>query len=259
ARVLRNGTFSSPRVLDGSATFKAYLNAAERLPAGYPHAFCLYGKAANVYAMGSVARVFAGTPPPPRDTPPPEGPNGGYGTALFVDTFDRQERGLGPHWVQLRGMWLTEPRGAVSDLNGGNYALAKVAPCGDCQVQARVVGFGVTETALVLRATGEGGQDRYELMLRGNGMLQLRRWKSGSLSVLAEAPSGLRLNEYAQLSLSASGDGPVTLSASVNGEPFLSATDAGVGALRSPGSAGLWTTHAGVAFEDFRLTALPRR
>jgi hypothetical protein len=258
-RVLRNGTFSSPRVLDGSVTFKAYLNAAERLPAGYPHAFCFYGKTANVYATGSVARAFAGIPPSPQGQPPTDGPDAGYGTALFADSFDRHERTLGPNWVQLRGLWLTESRGGISDQHGGNYALAKAAPCDDCQVQARVVGFGVTETALVLRATGAAGEDRYELMLRGNGMLQIRRWKSGSLSVLAEAPSGLRLNEYAQLSLSASGDGPVTLSASVNGQPFLSATDAGVGALRSPGAAGLWATHAGVAFEDFRLTALPRR
>jgi hypothetical protein len=251
ARVLHKGTFSAPRVLDGSVTFKAYLNAVERLPAHHPYVFCFYGKTKTAYDMGHVARVFVGTPPP--SEPPAE-----YGSALFMDGFDRHGRGLGSGWEQLSGLWLTDSRG-VSDLDGGNYALAKAPPCADCRVQARVVGFGVKETALVLRASGESGQNRYELLLRGDGMLQIRRWKGGSLTVLAQSHSGLRLNELALLSLSASGEGEVLLTAEVNGQPVLGATDSGPGALRGAGAAGLWTTHAGVAFEEFKLFALPRQ
>ena len=186
-------------------------------------------------------------PPPPPPPPPPTTP----GDVLLQDDFARTERSLGEAWQPLSGAWLTDGRG-ISDRDGGNLASTRVT-CFDCRVEARVVGFGVRETALFLRGQGAGAQDRYEVVLRSNGAVQIRRWSGGSLATLAESASGIDVRDYATLSLQATGRSPVQLTAYVNGRALLTATDTGALALGQGGSAGLWTTHAGVVFDDFKL------
>lgn len=253
-RVLRGGAFGSPQVLDGSSTFKGYPAAAERLPDARSGVPCVFGNTPDASTSGYLSRVF-GSPgsrqPPPSGEPPPGG------TVLFADDFTRTGQSLGADWTQASGLWLTQGR-AVSDRDGGDLAIERAATCADCRVEARVVGFGVPETAIFLRASGGAAESRYELVLRGNGRLQLRRWRSGRVAVLGEVGAGVPLDEYATLSLSAAGSGPVTLVAAVNGQAVLVATDSGGDALTGAGAAGLWTTNAGVVFDSFRLQATAR-
>jgi hypothetical protein len=74
-------------------------------------------------------------------------------------------------------------------------------------------------------------------------------------TVLAQGPSGVTaLDQLATVSLAASGASPVSLVASVNGVVRLSASDSSASALTGAGWAGLWTSNAGVVFDDFSLT-----
>src|SRR5206468_10121870 len=59
---------------------------------------------------------------------------------------------------------------------------------------------------------------------------------------------------WSTIALSASGSGPVQLVASVNGVQKLSVTDSSASAITGPGTAGLWTSVAGIWFDDFQVT-----
>lgn len=118
-----------------------------------------------------------------------------------------------------------------------------------------MLGFGVPHIAIFLRATSLSGGDRYQLDLLGSGHLQIQRVRAGVTTVLADVPSGLAsLSSPARFSLTASGSGPVTLVASVNGVQKVSATDSSGSAITASGYAGLYSTHAGVVWDDFALS-----
>jgi hypothetical protein len=184
---------------------------------------------------------------------------GTCGTTLFADTFDRDippDEGLGASWSTAVGAWFTDGR-AQSDRDSGNLATERVAVCADCTVQASLLGFGVRETGLTLRSPSVSSTDRYDVILQGSGNLQIRRVRGGVITVLGQAPSGLTvLNDLPDtVSLSASGAGPVHLVASVDGVARITVNDASAAALTGAGYAGLWTSHAGVVFDDFSLTS----
>jgi hypothetical protein len=261
ARVLKDGRFSEPVVLDSRRTYKGYPNALETLPEGTAEVPCFFGDAPNAHSRGHVARGTLAVPgggeepPPQEDEPQPEEPE--PGELLFNDTFPRtSSNSLGIDWT-WSGLWLTDGRRAVSDLDhpdGDNLAFALPSRCDDCQVEARVHAFGVDEAGVVLRAEGD---DRYALVLLPQGRIQLRRYQDGRFTVLGEAPSGQASSwDAVRLSLSVWGAGPVRLSASVDGQVRLTVTDDDPAALTGEGFAGLATPIAGVWFDDFLVRAL---
>src|ERR1700686_1303575 len=178
-------------------------------------------------------------------------------TLLASDDFSiatAPGRGLGQAWG-LAGSWYANRARAITDSNGHLAAQLLRHTCDDCRVQARLVGFGVPETALFLRATASG--DRYDLVLLGNGKLRLRRWHGAVATPLGEAASGVDVRDWATLSLSVAGKTSVHLVGTVNGVPKLSATVSGALAIPGPGAAGFSSTRAGVCFGSFRLFGTP--
>jgi hypothetical protein len=256
ARVLEDGRFSEPVVLDTRATFKGYLAAFESLPEGSAEVPCFFGDAPDANSRGHVARVALAVPGEGSggEEPPPPEPDPTPGELLFSDSFSRtSSNSLGSDWT-LSGLWLTNDRYAVSDLDnphGDNLALALPSRCGDCQVEAWVHAFGEDEAAVVLRAQGNA---RYALVLLSGGRIQLRRYRDGHFSVLGEGTSGKPDPwEPVTLTLSARGSGPVDLTASVDGQVRLSVRDADPAAIGSAGLAGIATPIAGVWFDVFSV------
>jgi hypothetical protein len=261
-RVLKNGTFSEPVVLDSRATFKGYLNAVAELPVGTREVPCFFGDAPDASSRGTVSRVMlsihGGSPGEG------QGPGNGGGGApepgarVFSDDFSRTTtQGPGDTWT-AQGLWYTDGARLVSDRDGREFALARSSRCRDCRVEARLQHFGEAEAAIVLRAQGDA---RYSLVFRDNARIQIRREVGGQVTVLGEARSGLSSSrEPVTLSLSARGSGPVELVASVDGQERLSVVDSSRSALGEPGLAGVSTPIAGVWFDDFvvRLLNGPR-
>ncbi len=260
-RVLENGRFSEPVVLDTRATFKGYLASFESLPEGSAEVPCFFGDAPDANSRGHVARVALAVSgdgsgeeePPPADPDPDPTP----GQLLFSDSFSRSSsNSFGRDWT-LSGLWLTNGQYAVSDLDnlqGDNLALASSSRCGDCQVEAWMHAFGEDEAAVVLRAQGDA---RYALVLLGDGRIQLRRYREGSFTVLGEATRG-RSDPWdpVTLTLSARGSGPVTLSASVDGKVRLTVKDADPDAIGGEGLAGFATPIAGTWFDNFTVRSV---
>ncbi|HWE26063.1 MAG TPA: N,N-dimethylformamidase beta subunit family domain-containing protein [Myxococcales bacterium] len=268
-RTLRAGSFSSPSTLDSSDGFKGYPTSFDTLPVSTTLVPCIFGKTANASTSGNAAIVFAPAPapsaePPPPPPPPPDGgtPDGGAGappatpgTLLFADSFDRtSSSGLGPDWRVLAGRWRTDSR-ANSDFTGLDRANVNGITCADCRIDARFNGFATPATGFTLRETPSG--DRYEMVVLSNGRLQIRRWTSGSMTVLGDVASGIAwLNDWSTAAFSVQGDGPVQLTGSINGSLKLTVTDTSAQAIAAAGGAGLTTREAGTWFDDFKLTAL---
>lgn len=263
ARVLRNGAFSEPVVLDTRSTFKGYLTAVSVLPEGTREVPCFFGDAPDANSRGTLSRVAlplksgGGEAPGSGggDTPAPGDDGFEPGALLFSDDFSHtSSRGLGEKWTS-RGSWLEHKGRGESNWDGANLALALPSRCGDCRVEARVQHFANGEAAIVLRAQGDA---RYSLLFTKNGRLQVRREVAGRVTVLGEASSGLASAwEPVTLSFVARGEGPVELIASVDGQVRLSVVDSSGSALREPGLAGLATSRAGVWFDGFEVR-LPR-
>jgi hypothetical protein len=267
ARVLKDGVLGDAEALDTRATFKGYLTAFDVLPAGTSEVPCFWGDAPDSGSRGSVYRLAlpaedGGAPPDddtggsgeePGDDETPD-PQPTPGALLFSDEFSRTTTyGMGSNWT-LQGLWYTDGVRAISDLDGTDVALAVPSRCGDCVVRSRVQHFGEEHAGLVLRATSEG---RYALLFLEDGRLQVRRYRDGRSTVLAEGPSGVRHpNEEVTLAFSARGTGPVEVVAEVNGQVRLSVVDSGSAALGGPGLAGLETPIAGVWFDDFQVRLL---
>ncbi len=253
-RVLNNGTFSAPVVLDSHSTFKGYLNAVDVLPAGSSEVPCFFGEASDANSRGTLSRVAVaasgGSGGDGDETPPP-------GPSLFSDTFSRSvARGLGGGWT-VDGLWYVDGTRAVSDRDAEELALAPGTSCRDCQAEARLQHFSQAEAGVFLRAQGSA---RYTLVSRANGRIEVRREASGHVTVLGEASSGLSsAREPMTLTLTARGAGPVELTASVDGQLRLSVVDSSSSALGQPGLAGLETPIAGVWFDDFQVRALAPR
>jgi hypothetical protein len=253
-RVLNNGTFSAPVVLDSHSTFKGYLNAVDVLPAGSSEVPCFFGEASDANSRGTLSRVgvaaSGGSGGGGDETPPP-------GPSLFSDTFSRSvARGLGGGWT-VDGLWYVDGTRAVSDRDAEELALAPGTSCRDCQVEARLQHFSQAEAGVFLRAQGSA---RYTLVSRANGRIEVRREASGHVTVLGEASSGLSsAREPMTLTLTARGAGPVELTASVEGQLRLAVVDSSSSALGQPGLAGLETPIAGVWFDDFQVRALAPR
>jgi hypothetical protein len=271
-------TLGAPTVLDSTRSFKGYPAAVDTLPTGTAVVPCLFGVTPTADDSGQLqlysATVGSSAPPvvdaavpidlarpaPPRDlstttTPPPV--DLAASSAAFADDFSRNippDNGLGASWSVVAGDWWANGR-ANSDLDGTNLISENATRCRDCTVQARVLTFG-TEGGVYLRApTPTSPSDgRYDLVLLPNGHVQIRRVRSGAVSVLADGASGAAsLDDWVGLALSASGDSPVTLTARVDGVTVLTATDTS-SAAPGAGYAGLWTLHAGVWFDDFALS-----
>src|SRR5262249_12420923 len=97
----------------------------------------------------------------------------------------------------------------------------------------------------------------YDVVLLASGAVQIRRVVGGIVTVLAQSTpvvTDLR-GSFATLTLRATGAGPVTLSAAANGATILTTTDGSAAALQGAGYAGLWTSSAGVVFDNFMLTS----
>ncbi|WP_228530934.1 MULTISPECIES: sialidase family protein [Myxococcaceae] len=274
-RVLESGVLSAPVLLDGSATWKGYPAAVEVLPAGVAVP-CVYSNTANAGVGGNELYAFSDALAPEVDggTPDAGSPDAGSpdagmpdagagdagapppppaGTLLLSDDFGRNAASLGSAWTQVSGVYFTDGR-AASDRDSGNQAYANGATCRDCRVEATVLGFGVPETGLFLRAPALRPDDRYDAVLLGDGRVQVHRHRAGLVTVLGSAASGLAaLDTPAKLSLSAVGSAPVSLVLAVNGVPRVSTEDTGPSALVEAGYGGLWTNRAGVVFDAFRL------
>ncbi len=252
-RVLKEGRLGEPEALDTRATFKGYLGAFDMLPAGTSEVPCFWGDTPRSGGSGAVYRVAL-----PIEASGAEalgdGAPGGSGGLRFSDEFSRtSSSGLGAAW-RLRGQWYTDGSRAVSDLDGGDVALALPSRCGDCVARVRVRHFAEEHAGLVLRADGEA---RYALLFLANGRLQVRRYGAGGFTVLAETPERVASGrEAVTLGFSARGTGPVELTAEVDGQVRLSVVDSGGEALGGPGLAGVETPVAGVWFDDFQVRAL---
>ena len=171
--------------------------------------------------------------------------------------FERSDRqGLGASWTLARGLWRTAEGYAISDLDGPDQAFPTGVECADCRVEFRFNGFGVPEVAAFARAHPAAPADRYELAILSDRRVELRRRRGSSVVVLGQAPSGLTdLTRPAVITLEIAGVSPVELVGRVNGTVRVVASDSDPGALQR-GVAGLWTTRAGVWFDDFRLWSL---
>jgi hypothetical protein len=264
-RTLRNGRVSDAVVLDSKSTFKGYPNALETLPAGRPEVACFFGEAPDDNSRGNMVRVKVNTsgddseeqeePPPPPSTPSQDLPE--PGAELFHDSFSRSSSSsLGSDW-SLDGLWLTNGKRAVSDLDnpdGNNVALASPTRCLDCQAEVWLQAFAVDEGGVVLRAQEDAF---YALVYLPSGRVQIRRYRDGKYTVLGEASAGQSSpSEGAKFTLAAWGSAPVQLAASVNGQVRLTVTDTSSSALSSKGLAGLFTPIAGVWFDDFQVREL---
>jgi hypothetical protein len=174
---------------------------------------------------------------------------------LFSDDFSAtNDVDLGPAWIIASGAWRSDGI-AETGFDGDNQATVADVSCRDCSVEAKVLGFGAPETGVFLRARDIGaGSDRYDALLRGDGSVQLRRFRGGSPVVLGEAMADLPSDEFATLSLEASGAGPVELTVTVNGDTLIELTDADPPAIVNAGRSGLWCSSAGGWFDDFVLT-----
>ena len=174
---------------------------------------------------------------------------------MFSDNFNRTlAAGLGPAWHIDSGAWRDNDK-ANSDQRAPDQASVIGLSCADCKVEAKVVNFAATIAALDLRQTAAG--DRYDVALLANGRLQIRRHNGGTVTVLADVPSGIAdLGNWSTIALSATGAGPVALSAFVNGAARVSATDTSSAAITAPGTAGMWTDLSGVLFDDFIVTGV---
>src|SRR5439155_9957307 len=196
----------------------------------------------------------AGTPDAgtPDAGPPP--PQSGI---LFSDAFNRTT-GLGPNWRVVSGSWhtsATTPR-AESDLDGSDQAVVQNLSCADCSVSAQVINFSAGVAELDLRQ--QSSNDRYDVALRANGNLQIRRHNGATVTVLGEATSGIAdLGWWSTIGLSATGSNPVNLVASVDGVTKVVVNDSSPSAIRVPGTAGIWTDLAGIWFGKFTVTGAP--
>ncbi|ATB40482.1 hypothetical protein CYFUS_005931 [Cystobacter fuscus] len=261
ARTLEDGRFSDPVVLDSKRTFKGYPNALDTLPEGVDDVPCFFGEAPDDNSRGNMVRVRldapggGGSEPPPPTEPSEDTPS--PGRELFRDDFSsNSSSGLGSDW-SLSGLWLSNGKRAVSDLDnpdGNNQALAPLSSCRDCQVEAWLQHFAADEAGVVLRARGDAF---YALVYLPSGRIQIRRYRDGKPTVLAEAASGQSSAwEGATFTLAAWGTQPVQLAASVNGQVRLRVTDTSSSAPGDEGLAGLLTPIAGIWFDDFRVRAL---
>lgn len=251
ARVLEGGVLGPETVVDGSGTFECYPAAPEALGAGAGIPVLYASQPADGQWGEIVASVLpwsgaaaAPPPPPPPSTPPPSG------TVLFHDAFDRTQPGLGPDWA-LRGGYAADGNAVSTGVDTPDRATAVApAPCADCVVEALVRQGPGREAGVFLRGA-VAGSDRYDLIVRDDGQLLLRRLDAGRPTVLAAAPSGVDRWSFVRLALEATGAGPVSLFAWVDGVPRLAATDASASAHGGAGLAGLWTYTEGVRFDDF--------
>ncbi|HYV65293.1 MAG TPA: hypothetical protein VE964_03560, partial [Myxococcales bacterium] len=137
-----------------------------------------------------------------------------------------------------------------------DQAYVRDVTCRDCRIDARMVGFH-TEMALTLRGNPAAPKDRYDLAITSAGRLRIRRWRSGSVTVLGDLPSGIPdLSKFTPFSFTVTGTAPVILTAAVNGVTKLTVTDGSSLALTAPGIAGMTNTMSGSWVDDFKLTAL---
>jgi len=171
---------------------------------------------------------------------------------LFKDDFNRTlASGLGPGWTVLSGAWRDNDK-ANSDASTLDRAAPSGVSCADCSIDAKMVNFAGGEAMLELRGSGS---DRYALALTAGGALEVRRYQGGVKTVLGGVPSGLAdLKTWHAFSFAVQGDHPVTLTASVDGVPKMSVTDAAASALGAAGAAGIAATASGILFDDFVLT-----
>jgi hypothetical protein len=261
-RRLSADVLQAPAVIDSSVSFKGYPAAVDVLPAGTASLPGFWGvtPTANDAGQLQLYSVAIGGGPTPDlsvglDMASPADLSQSSGL-LFSDAFNRQippDGGLGVDWSIGAGLWFTDGR-ADSDLDGTNLAAENVVQCRDCTVTASVITFG-TEGGVYLRAPTPTSSDRYDLVLLPNAHVQIRRVLGGSVTVLGDVASGVAdLGTAVTLSLQATGSSPVTLVGRVNGATRLTAVDSGA-VLAGAGSAGLWTTNAGVVFDNFELTS----
>jgi hypothetical protein len=237
------GAFGPPIDLDERAGFIGYPAAPATWPEGSGPVPCVWGTVEASLSSGEARIVFD-----------PSG-QGGDGQLLFSDNFARTGYGLGTDWETV-GLWVRTGRGK-SVLDEGGHARVAGRRCADCRVEARVVGWAAHDVALFVRALDPAAAGTYDVNLSRDGMVRIRRYRGGVVTVLGEAPSGLGARDAsAVLSLTVTGREPVVLTAQVNGIVRVKANDASREALVDAGHAGLWAADADAAFDDFALWAV---
>jgi hypothetical protein len=251
-RYFHAGAWSAPTVLDGAGDFKGYPASIERLPAGFPRIPVFYGQTANAAVGGSAVLDSVGNPF--------GGGSPGGETLLFSDSFSvahPPDTGLGPSWRVVSGLWYSAGY-AATDGRNANQANEQSASCANCRLDARMAGFGVPETGLMLRVPSPSSADGYQVILTGTGRLRVTRRRAGVVTVLGEAASGVTdLTDWAAFSVTITGSGPVQIVVKVNDVVRLSITDTSSAAFTASGYAGLWTTNPGVIWDDLKLYREP--
>jgi hypothetical protein len=286
--LIHNHALGGSITLDDSSGFKGYPAAAELLPVGVPRVPCFYGNTPDANSSGTANVVFgdtpgggvvpdagtpdagtadagtpdagtpdAGTPDagtPDAGTPDagtPDGGTSGGGGTLFSDTFNRTASTLPATWTVVKGAFIQDTR-ANADLNAPDQAMVKSFSCADCTVQADVDGFG-DPLAIDLRVQASAPDDRYDLALQSTGHVQIRKHRGGVITVLGDVASGIAdTGNWSTLTLTASGAGPVSLVAKVNGVVKLGVND--TANVLGAGSAGFSTALAGIWFRNFVVT-----
>ncbi len=269
--LIHNGSIGGATTLDDSSGFKGYPAAPEVLPSSAPRVPCFYGDTPDANSSGTANVVYAVTPggggTPDAGTPdagtqdggtPDAGTSdggtsggGGTGATLFSDTFNRTASTLGSTWTVVKGAFTQDTR-ANTDRDAPDQAMVNGLSCGDCAVQADVDGFG-DPVAIDLRVAPASPDNRYDLILQNTGHLQIRKHRGGAITVLGDVVSGIAdSGNWSTLSLSATGSGPVSLVAKVNGAVRLSVTDSSN--VLGAGSAGMSAAISGIWYRNFIVT-----
>ncbi len=262
--MIHNHVLGASNTLDDTSGFKGYPAAAEVLPVGVPRVPCLYGNTPDANSSGTANLVFgatpgggvapdAGTPDAgtPDAGPPAGGAAGGGGGTLFSDTFNRTASTLPATWTVVNGAFIQDTR-ANADRNAPDQAMVKSFSCADCTVQAEVDGFG-DPVGIDLRVQASAPDDRYDLVLQSTGHVQIRKHRGAVITVLGDSASGIAdTGNWSTLTLTASGAGPVSLVAKVNGVVKLGGND--TANVLGAGSAGFSTAFAGIWFRNFVVT-----
>ncbi|MFN7134088.1 MAG: hypothetical protein ACK4N5_18565, partial [Myxococcales bacterium] len=276
-QILRGGVLTPPVVLDDEREFKGYPAAAATLPTTVGVVPCFFGATPDDNQPGHAKLVRISRPVEPDGgggSPDAGVPDGGTGegdagtgdadagtpdagvppdgpSPIFTDDFERTS-GPGPEWIVDRGDWLTDGRLVTGRSASSQVRIAPVQ-CADCRLEALAQLSGANGS-LSLRAPAAAPWDGYELAVQRSGTLQLRRWRDGKMTVLAQLSGALTDPSRAvRLALEATGAGPVALTGYMDGVAVLSASDASSSAFKTAGFAGMWTDTAGVWFDAVRL------
>ncbi len=173
---------------------------------------------------------------------------------VFNDEFNRSGT-LGGTWIPTRGSFSANGSAAVS-ARVQSYAFWNGSPAlNDTSVIRLSTPIKPTYVGALARAANDGSPDRehYGAFVAPDGLIYLARRDNWSYTFLATGPrfpSGTH-----ELSLTASGTGPVSLSVKLDGTQVLSYSDSSARARKNAGRAGIVDYNgAGQTIDRFAVT-----